>query len=207
MPKKDESIKDANKPDPIREYEQRWIKPTLIGLGVLILPLLVAGLFIGPIMVNAVTEYDASIGEAFSLVQRNDKESFYENTPKPDQDPIVKTEDALPDGPVLIAFYLKHCPYCETSHSTIEAQREAFMEQYPDYKENIVYVDVTSPLGLKLVHDYNVMGAASVMVLNGEEHDLWASAGNDQNTGERITEYDNIDEAFATMKKAVSQTN
>lgn len=190
--------KEKKKLSAIEKYERRWIKPTVITLIVLALPFIYLGLRHGPTVVTAMTQYDASFKESVELTRRDDKDYFYNNTPKVGKHPIAKEKSDLPKGPVLISFYLKHCPYCEAAHGPFEEQRRSFIEDYPEYKDRVVYVDVTSPLGQDLIRKYDVNAAASLLVVDGEHSELLPSAGNDPEIG-IAPNYENIVHSFEKL--------
>lgn len=196
--------KKEKQSDIIKEYEQRWKKPIVIILLVLFTPPLYFGIRHGPTVISAMTNYDASIAEGYTLSKRDDKEVFYDNTPKPGTDPVLSSTSELPDGPILIDFYLKHCPYCEAAHSSFEKKRQEFIKEHPEEKERVFYVDVTSPLGKELIHKHDVMGAASMLLLNGDQAEVLPSAENNAEKG-IVPVNKNIDQAFETLETWLDQ--
>lgn len=187
----------------IKKYERRWVKPTVITLIIILIPLFFFGLKHGSTVVKAISDYDASINETMTLIGRKDKEMFFENTPKQGVHPIVSSEKELPEKPVLIAFYLLHCPYCEMAKPSIEKERLRLIDQYDSIDDQFIYVNVQSSLGKQLIHKYNVTGASSMLLLAPDEKDnkLIASGKvgpigqpqpNDQEIQSIVTAFENI---------------
>ena len=165
--------KEKSKPksNVIRDLERRWIKPTIITILIILLPLLFLGFKWGPSATKAMSEHNAPFSAAIHAARRPDKKSYFENTPNVKSDNIISTEEELPDKPVLIAFYLHHCPYCEVSYPAIKHNLELLESKYKTIDVPLVHVEVNSPLGVKLRHEHNIQVASTMLLLAEHESD------------------------------------
>lgn len=205
-----EKKKKTNKNEPtksnqakiIKKYERRWVKPTVIALVLILVPIALFFSVNGVVIHKAMTDYNATIGDVSTLLQRDDPNTFFKETPNETKDPIAKNNELLPSGPVLISFYLRHCKYCEAAHSTVEKEIKAFTEEHPDQAERIVYVDVRSPFGKELVSKYKVQGAASILLLDGEFNSLTYMASDTPNG--IVVEKDAIHNSFTQLATRIS---
>lgn len=185
----------------MKEFERRWVKPTVFFIVLIVIPLGLFGYEYLPTTIKAMNNYGASPSEAWTAARRNDKKNYFEHTPNKKDHPIIYTESELPENPVLIAFYLQHCPYCEEASPVIESYRQQILEKYPKQKEKVVYVDVKSPIGQKLIHKYDVMGASSLLLLaeDPDDNTLLLSGMNDAETGEPAPDKENIKSIFQKL--------
>lgn len=193
---------ELNQAKIIKKYERRWIKPTIITLVLILVPIALFFSVNGVVIHKAMTDYNATIGDVSTLLQRDDRDTFFEETPNKTKDPIAKNNESLPSGPILISFYLRHCKYCEAAHSTVEKEIKAFTEEHPDEDNRIVYVDVRSAFGKELVSKYKIQGAASILLLDGEFNSLTYMASDTPNG--IVVEKDAIHNTFTQLATRVS---
>ena len=166
------SRKEESKTDKIlREYQRRWIKPTVITLLIILLPILTFGLYHSKTIINARSNYNSNTEEIWQLIKRDNKQKFFDNTPNYNDHVIAETQNDLPPKPYLVAFYMQHCPYCEVVHDSIKHNEEQIKEIYPSIETPVVYVDVKSPIGQELIHEHEVMAASSLMLIAEDESD------------------------------------
>lgn len=204
MTKKKEKTKP--KSNVIRDLERRWIKPTIITIIIILLPVLFLGLKWGPSATRAMSEHNAPFSAAIRAARRPDKQSYFENTPNVKTDNIISTEEELPDKPVLIAFYLHHCPYCEVSYPSIKYNLGLLETKYKDMDVPHVHVEVNSPLGVKLRREHNIQVASTMLLLAEHETDnmVIISSTNDA-SGQPIKDTDSLMKIFKAFDRELDK--
>jgi len=191
--------KPSKSDETIRKYQRRWIKPTVITLTVLLIPILIFFGIHAKTIATASSNYNSDAGEIWTLIKRNDKKRFFENTPNSEDHVIATTKEDLPEKPYIIAFYLQHCAYCEAAHNEIEQLHQQLLEKYPDVKTPVVHIDVKSPIGKELIHEYDVTAASSLMLMaENEEENMLVISGTQGAYGEPMA---NSDEIFRIFKE------
>lgn len=190
----------------IRKLQRRWIKPTVITLLIIIIPILVFIGINGKTIVTAMTQYKSSVSEATTLIKRKDKTKFFETTPNINDHPVAQTESDLPQKPYLIAFYMQHCPYCEVSHSKIENNRQLLLEKYENSKTPVVYIDIKKPLGQKIARENEINVASTMMLVAAEPEDNQiVLAGTQGAYGEPVANTEDITKIFRDLDKELER--
>lgn len=206
MTKDTKQTPTEKKSDVIRQYERRWIKPTLITLLIIGLPLLFFGFKYGPNTVRAMSQHDAPFNVALHAARRSDSSEYFENTPHVDRDPIITTAEELPDGPTLVLFYLHHCPYCEVAYQATRHNRELLEDKYGDLGNQLVYVEVNSPLGMQLLSEHDIQVASSMLLLaEHEEDNLILGGAKNDSAGQPARDSDNILKIFRAFDKELEK--
>lgn len=199
----------------LRKYQRRWIKPTVFTILLIIIPFLLFGLYHSKTIITATSEHNASAGEVWELIKRNDKVSYFDKTPNNKTHTIAETESDLPEKPYIIAFYLQHCPYCEAAHDNIRYNEKQLVEKYPNIKTPVVYIDVKSPIGQELIHEHQVMAASSLMLMaDDESENMLVISGTQGDLGQPIDNkneimriFKELDEQLARYTKHENQRN
>lgn len=188
----------------LRKYERRWVKPTIITTIIVLIPLMLVAFFKGPTIVRAINNHNASFSEAWRVTQREDTGEYFANTPNSKTDPIVTSESDIDQSePNLILFFLHHCPYCEAGHPYVEGRRQEFVENYPEYADNVFYMDVAKGYGKELVQEYNVQASSTMMILNNGEATLNPYA--DMGSNGIMQQEDNIAETFEQFESLLTE--
>lgn len=165
--------------------------------GIIIALVIIALVFIGsrflPPAYHAMKQADATPLEAKTLTFRDDAKQALKNTPNKEIDTIATTQVQI-HKPGMIVFYKINCPFCEAAHQAIESKIKTV--DTLSGRGNIVFVNVESDLGKKLVKKYDIKYAATITILNkqGKSFNFTQAALDSKNN--HIADNDSINEAF-----------
>lgn len=198
--------KNQEKSNAIKQYERRWIKPTLITLLIIGLPILFFSVRYGSNVVQAMTQHDASFSTALHAARRPDTDYYFESTPNVNRDNVITTAEELPDEPVLVVFYLHHCPYCEVAFQSIQHNKELLRDEYENIDDNLVYVEVTTPLGVELTREYGIEVSSTILLLaEHEEDNMIVGSSRNDSAGQPAKNTDNILQIFRAFDRELAK--
>lgn len=165
--------------------------------GVIIALIIIALVFLGvkflPPAYHAMTQANATPLEAKTLTFRKDAKQALNNTPNKEIDTIATNQSQI-HKPGMIVFYKLNCPFCEAAHHVIESKIKAVNPT--SGRGNIVFVNVESDLGEKLVKKYDIQYAGTITILNkqGKSFNFTQAALDDKNN--HVADKNSINEAF-----------
>lgn len=165
--------------------------------GIMIALVIIALVFIGirflPPAYHAMKQADATPLEAKTLTFRKDARQALKNMPNKEIDTIATTQAQI-HKPGMIVFYKVNCPFCEAAHHVIESKIKAV--DTTSGRGSIVFVNVESDLGKKLVKKYDIQYAASITILDkqGKSFNFTQASLNGKNN--HVADNNSINEAF-----------
>ncbi len=166
--------------------------------GIIIALIIIALVFLGirflPPAYQVMKQADATPFEAKILTFRKDAKQALTNTPNKEIDTIA-TDQSQIHKPGMIIFYKINCPFCEAAHQAIESKIKAV--NTTSGRGNIVFVNVESDLGKKLVEKYNIQYAASITILNKQGKSFNFTQAALDNKNNHVADNDSINKAFA----------
>lgn len=133
-------------------------KRLIVAMLITLITILTAGAFIANASYMK-TQFGASIHESYSQII-NGKSWAYMQKTTPNVKNTLTTEDYENNQYDLFIFFKINCIYCETAHPYIQEQLDKQSEQQ---QSRIVYVNTESDIGKKLVDEYGIMKAASMV--------------------------------------------
>lgn len=171
-----------------------------IGLSILGI-IICASVGLGVFSIYATNKYKATIPEVLKLYTKEDSKEAKQNTPTPADNKIL-TDIKDVSAPMMLLLYKVNCPYCEALHPVLEENIKNIDDT--NIKNNIVYVNVESPVGKQIVEKYDVDVAATIITIDKDGNNINYTPANKVNN-QFVVDEDYTNSIFETYKTEFSR--